>query len=74
MTVLNTPEQIRAYAIRSLIAALKIEVNTGMKMTRGSLLKSARAQYGIKARTKVGAITELQAIYNDLMNLDRTEQ
>jgi len=74
MTVLNTPEQIRAYAIQSLIAALRIEVNTGMKMTRGSLLKSARRQYGINARTKVGAINELKAIYNDLMNLDRTEQ
>lgn len=42
--------------------ALQVEVDTGMKHSRGSVLASARAKYGIKARTKRQALIELTAM------------
>jgi hypothetical protein len=55
--VLDTPEKIEAYRCLALYSALKLEVRTGMKMSRGiSTLKILREQYGITARTKQDAL------------------
>lgn len=45
------------------IGALSIEVNTGMRHSRGSVLKMVQNQYGIKSRTKEEALAELKALY-----------
>lgn len=68
MTVLNTPEQIAAFRLRSVIAGLTIEVKTGMKHSRVNLLQVARKVYGVKSRTKVAALAELQAIYDGMVS------
>lgn len=45
------------------IAALRIEVNTGLKHSRGSILQMVRIAYGVTARTKAGALEQLEALY-----------
>mgnify|MGYP000181945890 CR=1 FL=1 len=45
------------------IGALRIEVRTGLKHSRGSILQMVRVAYGIKARTKVAALEALEALY-----------
>lgn len=45
------------------IAALNIEVNTGMRHSRGSILKLVQQRYGVTKRTKAGALEELKEIY-----------
>lgn len=68
MAILNTPEQIKAYHLASLIACLKIEIHTGMTMSRrGSVLKQARKSYGIESRTKKGALKELETVYERVL-------
>lgn len=68
MPILNTPEAIKAYHLASLIACLKIEIHTGMTMSRrGSLLKQAKKSYGIQSRTKAGALEELEVIYEQAL-------
>ena len=42
--------------------ALQVEVDTGLRHSRGSVLKFVQQKYGIKARTKRKAIEEMQAI------------
>lgn len=42
--------------------ALELEMRTGMKHSRGSVLAAAQQQFGIKSRTKAGAVTELQSL------------
>ena len=60
--VIDTPEGIALFRKMTVLRALKLEVNTGMKMTRGkSPLAIARQDYGVTSRTKVGAIAELEA-------------
>jgi len=55
------------YQLATLIAALKIEAETGLKVSRTPLLRNARKNYGITARTKKDAIPQLQAIYDEYM-------
>ena len=45
------------------IGALSIEVNTGMRHSRGSVLKLVQRQYGVRSKTKKGALAELKAMY-----------
>lgn len=61
--IFDTPEQISHYRMASAIAALKIEVKTGMKMGRGSILKFVQQQYGIKAKTKAKALDEMLVLH-----------
>lgn len=46
--------------------ALKIEVKTGMRHSRGSVLRLVQQMYGVKARTKKGAMQELRSQLEDL--------
>lgn len=52
------------------ISALNIEVKTGMKHSRGSVLRMVQDQYGVKAKTKKGALAELRAQYKELTGFE----
>ena len=60
--VIDTPEGIRRFHMMQVMYALRIEVRTGMKMSRGSVLKVAQQVYGCKSRTKAGALAEMEAL------------
>lgn len=66
MTVIDTPEGIAWFAFLQVLHALKLEVKTGMKMSRGSILKVAQQRYGVTARTKAGALAEMATIYEEI--------
>jgi hypothetical protein len=53
--VLDTPEQINMFRLIQLKHALRLETKTGMKVGRGSLVKSAQG-FGFKGRTKKAAL------------------
>lgn len=61
--VVDTPDGIAHFQMARCIAALKIEVNTGMTMSRGSMLNYVRDTYGVKSRTKAKALDEMLALY-----------
>lgn len=63
MTIIHTEEGIFHYQLCATIAALKIEVNTGMKVNRGSILKFAQQRYGITAKTKAKALEQMLDYY-----------
>jgi len=64
VVVIDTEEGIFHYRLCATISALKIEVNTGMKMSRGvNVLKFAKETYGITARTKTKALDQLLDYY-----------
>lgn len=52
------------------IGALSIEVNTGMRHSRGSILKLVQQRYGVKAKTKAKALDELKAQYKEHFGRD----
>lgn len=60
-----TGDSIRAVGLMTLIRALEFEVKTGMKMSHGSLLKTAELNWGVKSRRKEKAIVELKKIFNE---------
>jgi hypothetical protein len=61
-----TGEQIPVFHLAQTIGALKIEARTGMKMSRGSVLKMAQTVYGVRSRNKAGALAELLALYEEV--------
>lgn len=65
MTVIDTPEGIAWFAFLQVLYGLRLEVRSGMKVGRGSLLKVAQQRYGITSRTKAGALAEMAAIYEE---------
>lgn len=58
-TIIDRPDGIKFWQLVSHIHMLRIEVSTGMRHSRGSVLKAAQRRYDLKARTKVAAINEL---------------
>lgn len=63
--IIDTPEGIAHWQMARMIAAIKLEVTTGMKATRGSVLRAVESQYGIKARTKKKALEEMKKLYRE---------
>lgn len=61
--VIDTPEGIAHYAMAATIAALKIEVDTGMRASRQSATSVAKVRYGCPKRTKEGALEWMLALY-----------
>lgn len=61
--IIDTPEGIEHFYFAGCIAALRIEVHTGMVHSRGSVLASVRRNYGVKARTKKEALKEMEDMY-----------
>jgi hypothetical protein len=64
--VIDTPEGIAAVRVITLMHSLRFEIETGMKMTRFSLLNVCKRDYGITARTKKAALAELEAMFPEL--------
>jgi len=65
MTIIAGKENVRAFAFMMTLRALEMEVDTGMKMSRVSALKAAQTNYGVKAKTKKGAIREMRAMLEE---------
>lgn len=65
MTVVESDDAMAHFHMCTVIASLSIEVNTGMIHSRGSVLKAAQRQYGVKARTKAKALEEMKAQYKE---------
>ena len=64
--VIETPSAMEHYRIASAIAMLRLEVNTGIKMTRYSLLKACEMNWGCPKKTKAGALDWMEALYEEL--------
>jgi hypothetical protein len=61
--VLTGERNMRRFHMLQVIHGLKLEVNTGMKLSsRGSVLKVAQNMYGCQSRTKAGALAEMEAL------------
>lgn len=56
--IIDTPEGIAAYRQLALYHALKLEVATGMRHSRGSVMQTIRNETGITKRTKAGVLEE----------------
>lgn len=65
MTIIDTPEGIEHFQFARCIAALKIEVRTGMVLSRGSMLAHVQRTYGVTARTKAKALDQMLALYRE---------
>lgn len=65
MTMIVGKENTMAFAFMMTLRALEREVETGMKMSRFSALKAAQVNYGVKAKTKKGAIKEMRAMLEE---------
>lgn len=63
MTIIDTPDGIEHFRMLQLIGALNIEVNAGMRYSRGSVMNATRERYGIQKQTKAGVLKELRKIY-----------
>lgn len=61
--IIDTPDGIEHFQMARTIAMLKLEVRTGMKCSRGSVLAYVKQQYGVKARTKAAALDEMCKLY-----------
>lgn len=66
MTVIDNPASHSMLHFAQCISMLRIEVRTGMKHSRGSVLALVRERYGIKSRTKAGALAEMLSIYEEV--------
>ena len=62
--MLITGDAIGAYRLMALIQAYALEINTGMKASRGSLSWVAQG-YGVMARSKKKALRELLAVWQN---------
>jgi hypothetical protein len=65
MFVINTREGIEHWRIASAISMLRLEVNTGMKAARYSLVKACEANWGCPKKTKAGALAWMEALYKE---------
>jgi hypothetical protein len=70
ITIIDTKEGIEAFAMLQVIGALSLEVNTGMKFSRGSVMNLARDRYGCVKRTKAGVLAEMRAKYTEATGLE----
>jgi hypothetical protein len=68
MTIVDTPDGIATYQMLAIRAALRIEVHTGLRHSRGSVMKLAKRLYGIRRNTKKGVLAELDKI---IMEVER---
>jgi hypothetical protein len=58
----TTPEQHSMYRLLSYVAMLSIEINTGLKHSRGSVLAAAKRDGLTRKQTKKGALRDIVAI------------
>jgi hypothetical protein len=62
MTLITGRSNILRFQLLQHIYGLRIQRDTGLKHSRGSLLRSAQQKYGIKARRVAPAIEELEKL------------
>jgi len=61
-SIMATGEQgVNTYRLIALRSALSFEARTGMKMSRQSVMKAAKAECGSKKNTKAGVYADLDA-------------
>lgn len=61
-TVFDGPDAVMLYRLMAIRSALRIEVNTGLKMSRGSMLQAANAAMGTNYKTKAKALAAMEAL------------
>lgn len=61
--VINTTNGMEHYRVVSAITMLRIEVRTGMKAARYSLIKACETNWGCPKKTKAGALAWMEAFY-----------
>lgn len=61
--VIDTPAGMAHFHMCQVIAALSIEVRTGLSHSRGSVLKVAQQHFGVTKSTKAGALAQMKALY-----------
>lgn len=66
--VINTPEGMEHWRVASAIAMLRLEVNTGMKAARYSVLKACKMNWGCPKQTKAGALEWMLQYYRETYN------
>ncbi len=66
--VIDTPEGIRVAQFLARYHALSIEIKTGMKRSRRgrSTARICREEYGLKGRTKVAVMVEMENMKKEL--------
>ena len=62
-TAIDTPDAIEHWRIASAISMLRIEVKTGMKAARYSLIVACEQNWGCPKKTKAGALTWMLDLY-----------
>lgn len=55
-------ENVLGFVFGMTLRALEMEVETGMKVSRMNALRAAQNNFGVKAKTKKGAIAEMRAM------------
>jgi hypothetical protein len=60
--VIDTPEGIAYFRLLAIKHGLSIEINTGMKMSRGSLLTVINNQFGTSFKKKALALTFITGV------------
>jgi hypothetical protein len=60
--IIDTPEGMEMYRLLSLRSMLSIEIVTGLKHSRGSVLAAAQRQGLTAKRTKRGAYADIDAL------------
>jgi hypothetical protein len=63
--VIDTPQGMDHWRMASAIAMLKLEAETGMKATRGSLLKACKMNWGCPKNTKAAALKWMMDLYKE---------
>jgi hypothetical protein len=62
MTMIDTPEGIANYRKLQMYYALKLEIGTGLRHSRGSVMNLIRREFNIEARTKKQVLQEFGAM------------
>jgi len=65
--VIDTPEGIEFFRFQQVYRGIKLQRDTGLTHSRGSLIKLAQQIYGIKGRTAKKACRELEDIFFEAM-------
>lgn len=65
-TMITGEFDISRYQILVMIKALELEMKTGMKMSKYSVLKSANQKYNLGCKTKKQAVEKLSAILAEM--------
>lgn len=66
--IIEGADAIKHFHHATCISALKIEVLTGLRSSRGSVLKIVQEDFGITARTKKTALEQLLELYKQTYN------